>query len=418
MATTPGLAARRAALGLLTAALQRRGGLETALAGPALGELEVEDRAFARALCMVTLRALGPVDRALDRRLTRPPPERVRHILRLALTGAWRLRTPPFAAVDTAVALAPKAFKGLVNAVLRRALEAGPPGDDPEVNAPAWLFARWAAAFGRETALAIAREIASEPPTDLTLRDPSDSELAPILEARPLGCGSLRTERGGDPAAWPGFDQGRWWVQDFAAAMPARLLAPARGETVLDLCSAPGGKALQLAAADARVTALDRSAERLKRLQRNLHRTGLRAEIVVADALAWADPRTFAAALVDAPCSATGTFRRHPDVLWNVRPSEIAVLAGLQGRLLDAAAAHLATGGRLVYAVCSLEREEGEDQARAFLRRSADFRLDPVAPGEAGAPAASLAPEGWLRILPHHIDGGLDGFFIARFARV
>jgi 16S rRNA (cytosine967-C5)-methyltransferase len=259
--------------------------------------------------------------------------------------------------------------------------------------------------------------IAQEPATDLSTRAAPDPDLVTALEAEVLLGGSLRTSRRGDPAGWPGFAEGAWWVQDAAAALPARLLDPSAGATVLDLCAAPGGKTFQLAAAGAAVTALDRSAPRLKRLSESLMRLALTAETVAADALGWADARTFDAVLLDAPCSATGTFRRHPDVLWNVRPSDIASLATAQARLLTATARRVRPGGRLVYSVCSLEPEEGEAQARAFLAAHPDFAIDPVSAGEGGAPAASLAAEGWLRILPQHLDGGLDGFFIARFRR-
>jgi 16S rRNA (cytosine967-C5)-methyltransferase len=227
----------------------------------------------------------------------------------------------------------------------------------------------------------------------------------------------LRTERGGDVAEWPGYAEGLWWIQDAAAAIPARLLAVKAGETALDLCAAPGGKTLQLAAAGAEVVGVDRSASRLKRLSENLARTGLAAEAVTADAASWDDRRTFDAVLLDAPCSATGTFRRQPDVLWQAKPGDIPRLAALQSRLLDAAAQRVRPGGRLVYSVCSLEPEEGEAQGRAFLKRHPEFALVPIRPGEGGAPQASLTPEASLRILPHHRPGGLDGFFIARFAR-
>ncbi len=415
-----GLVARRAALRLLAAALVRRGGLETALAEPAFRRLADQDRGFARALVMATLRRLGPIDRLLASRLQHEPPAAVRDLLRLGLAQIFWLATPDFAAVDTSVRLAPTRFRGLVNAVLRGALRAGAPADDPEVLAPAWLFARWRAHYGPEAARAIAGEIAREPATDLTLKAPGDlgGQLAAALAAETLAGGGLRTERGGDVAQWPGFADGRWWVQDAAAAIPARLLAVKAGETVLDLCAAPGGKTLQLAAGGGAVVALDRSDERLLRLKESLARTGLGAEIVAADALFWPDPRRFPAILLDAPCTATGTFRRHPDVLANVRPGDIASLAALQARLLMAAADRLEPAGRLVYSVCSLEPEEGEAQVRAFLAKQPDFALDPIAPNEAGAPAASLTPEGWLRILPHHLPGGLDGFFIARVRRL
>jgi len=417
MNSKPALAdpARAAALKLLTSALADRAGLEAGLSG--LARLSPEDRAFARALVMATLRHLGPIDRALDARLKREPPVPVRDLLRLGLAQAYWLATPDFAAVDTTVALAPKPLRGLVNAVLRGQLRDGPPTDDPEALAPAWLYARWRAAYGEDAARAVAATIAEEPATDLTAKGAPAAELVEVLEAEVLPGGTLRTRRRGDLAAWPGFTDGAWWAQDAAAAIPARLLDVGPDRTALDLCAAPGGKTLQLAAVGVRVTALDRSPARLARLSDNLARMGLEAEVVAAEAAGWADGRTFDAVLLDAPCSATGTFRRHPDVLWNARPPDIASLAGVQAKLLASAAARVIPGGRLIYSVCSLEREEGEDQVRAFLAAHPDFTLDPATPGEGGAPAASLAPEGWLRVLPHHLGGGLDGFFIARFRR-
>ncbi|MEP6968298.1 MAG: RsmB/NOP family class I SAM-dependent RNA methyltransferase [Pseudomonadota bacterium] len=413
----PALVARAAALKLLRGALSGRGGLEEALSTGGHGRLTAQDRGFAHALVMATLRRLGPIDRALDTRLKREPPAPARDLLRLGAAQAFFLDTPAFAAVDTTVELTPKPLRGLVNAVLRGLLRDGPPNLDPETYAPPWLFARWRAAHGEEAALAIAAMIADEPATDITPRDLEDGDLTEELGAERLPGGSLRTGRRGDVAAWPGYEAGRWWVQDAAAAIPARLTGAAPGQAVLDLCAAPGGKTLQLAATGAAVTALDRSASRLRRLTAGLKRTGLTAEVVAADAAAWDDARSFDAVLLDAPCSSTGTFRRHPDVLWNAKPGDIAVMAAIQAALLAAAAARVKAGGRLIYSVCSLEREEGEDQIGAFLDARADFALDPIAAGEGGAPAASLAPEGWLRILPHHAPGGLDGFFIARLRR-
>ena len=415
--------ARAAALDLLTAALSGRSGLDEALTSPALARLDPRDRAFARALVLATLRRLGPIDRALDARLNRPPPAAVRNILRLGAAQALVLRTPPHAAVGESVDLAAahretQGFKGLVNAVLRALLREPPDLDDPEALAPSWLFARWRAAYGEADARAVAAQIAEEPATDLVFKDPADAAtLAAELEAEPLPGGGLRTRRRGDVSAWPGFGEGRWWVQDAAAAAPVRLLAPRPGETALDLCAAPGGKTMQLAAAGAAVTALDRAAARLVRVKENLARTGLSAESIVADAAAWSDPRRFDVVLLDAPCSATGTFRRHPDVLWAARPGDIASLVGVQTRLLDAAAGRVKPGGRLAYCVCSLEPEEGEAQVAAFLARHAEFALTPIAAGEGGVPAASLRPDGTARILPHHLPGGADGFFIARFIR-
>jgi 16S rRNA (cytosine967-C5)-methyltransferase len=416
-----GLAARRAALDLLTAALARRTGLEEASSANAFRGLEPRDRGFARALTLATLRHLGPIDRALDAKLAKPPPEAVRNILRLGATQAFAMGAPAYAAVDATVGLAAaqaatRPFKGLVNAVLRALTRDPPDMSDPEALAPPWLFARWRSAHGEETARAIAAVIAQEPATDLSLKAP-DPALAEALEAEVLPGGTLRTALRGDVSAWPGFDDGVWWVQDVSAAIPARLLNAQAGETVLDLCAAPGGKTLQLAATGATVTALDRSAARLERLKENLERTGLTAETVVADAGAWADPRTFDAVLLDAPCSATGTFRRNPDVLWAAKPGDIAALAAVQSRMLDAAAAHVKPGGRLVYCVCSLEPEEGEAQTEAFLARHPEFHALPAAPGEGGAPEASLTAHGALRLLPHQRPGGCDGFYAARFGR-
>ncbi|MGE5566789.1 MAG: RsmB/NOP family class I SAM-dependent RNA methyltransferase [Parcubacteria group bacterium] len=422
-APSDGLASREAALHLLDATLARRGGLEEALSSGALSRLEPRDRAFARALAMAALRHLGPIDRALDARLQKEPPARVRHILRLGAAQAFWLDVPDFAAVSTSVELAQadkgsRPFKGLVNAVLRRLIAEGPPPADPEALAPAWLYARWRAAYGDDAA-AIAAKIAEEPATDLTPRDPGEAEeLATALDAEVLPGGSLRTRRRGDLTGWPGYPQGSWWVQDAAAAVPARLLNVQPGETALDLCAAPGGKTLQLAAAGASVTAVDRSAARLRRVKENLDRTTLTAEVIAADAETWDDDRTFDAVLLDAPCTSTGTFRRNPDVLWAIRPPDIAKLAQVQASLLDSAAKRVKPGGRLVYCVCSLEPEEGEAQVPAFLKRHPDFRLEPVQPGEGGAPVASVTPDGLLRILPHHLPGGLDGFFAARFVRL
>ena len=414
----PAPSAREAAARLLAAALSRRAGLDEGLAAPTLAALAPRDRAFARALAMATLRFLGPIDQALAARLRAPPPEATMNLLRIGAAQLLVLKTPPHAAVGETVALTPKALKGLVNAVLRVLSREPPDLADPERLAPPWLMARWRAAYGAETARAIAAAIAEEPPTDVTPRDPADAEaIAAALAGEILDGGSVRTARGGEVTGWPGFIEGRWWVQDASAAIPARLIGVGSGDTVLDLCAAPGGKTLQLAAAGARVTALDRSGARLRRVAENLARTGLSAEIVEADAGDWPDARTFDAVLLDAPCSATGTFRRHPDVLWMARPSDIGRLAAAQARLLDAAARRVTPGGRLVYCVCSLEPEEGEAQAEAFLRLQPDFALEAIAAGQGGAPPVSLRPDGTLRILPQHRPGGTDGFYVARFRR-
>jgi 16S rRNA (cytosine967-C5)-methyltransferase len=418
-----GLPAREGALALIDAALSRRGGLDEAASANAFRFLEPRERAFARALAMAALRHLGPIDRALAGKLAKEPPPRVRNLLRLGATQAFFLEVPAFAAVATSVELAAankasRPFKGLVNAVLRGLLRDGALSDASEHLAPPWLYARWVSAYGKDTADAVAAQIGFEPATDLSLKPDFDgTALAAELEGQILPGGTLRTERRGDVSAWPAFDDGVWWIQDAAAAMPARLLNLKAGETALDLCAAPGGKTMQMVAAGAQVVAVDRSPARLGRVTENLARTHMQAEVIAADAGAWEDTRTFDAVLLDAPCSATGTFRRHPDVLWAARPGDVASLAGVQSKLLDSAAGRLKPGGRLVYCVCSLEQEEGEAQVEAFLTRHPDMALDPIASEEGGAPAASLTPRGVLRILPHHREGGLDGFFAARFIK-
>ncbi|HUO22815.1 MAG TPA: transcription antitermination factor NusB [Caulobacteraceae bacterium] len=418
-----GLAARRAALELLMAALERRAGMDEALARPAFVKLDRRERAFARALVMLTLRRLGQIDAALRDKLQKPPPEAVTAILRLGAAQLYFMDAPDFAVVNTSVELAgerkdARPFKGLVNAVLRGLARGGPPVEDASLLAPDWLLARWRAAFGQAAADKIAAQIPHEPLTDLSLRDPAEGPaLSETLSAVALPGGALRSNLKGDIAEWPGFETGVWWVQDAAAQVPARLLAAAAGRCALDLCAAPGGKTLQLAAAGAAVTALDRSATRLGRVRENLQRAKLEAELIAADAATWPDAREFDAVLLDAPCSATGTFRRHPDVLWAARPGDIAKLAEVQARLLDSAARRVAPGGALVYCVCSLEPEEGEGQIGPFLRRHPGFRLAPIAPGEGGAPAASITPDGFARILPFHMEGGCDGFFAVRLIR-
>jgi len=416
-----GLKAREAAFALIEGAFARRGGLDEAL-DTALVGLEGRDRAFARNLAMATLRRWGQIQRMLSERLTSPPPEAVLALLKLGVAQILFTDVPDHAAVSTILDMAQsrpaaRPFKGLINAVLRGIVRTPPVPREADL-APDWLLARWKAAYGDPEALAMAAVIAQEPATDLSLLDAAEAEaLAVALEAEILPGGTVRAGLRGDLAAWPGFEAGRWWVQDAAAAIPARLLATGPGQTALDLCAAPGGKTLQLAASGAIVTALDRSGSRLKRLRDNLARTNLAAEVIAEPAETWPDGRVFDAVLLDAPCSATGTFRRQPEVLWLARPAEIAKLAGVQARLLDAAARRVKPGGRLVYCVCSLEPEEGEAQAAGFLSRHLDFRRSPIAPAEASPAGRSLTPDGALRILPHHVEGGADGFYIVRFER-
>jgi 16S rRNA (cytosine967-C5)-methyltransferase len=415
------LASRRAALSLVRGAFGGRGGLDESLSGSLTG-LEPRERAFARSLAMTTLRRWGSIERALTGRLQKPPPEPVADLLRLGAAQALYMDVADHAAVSTTLDLAQaeqptRPFKGLINAVLRGLLRE-PPQDNVQDLAPDWLLARWRAAYGGAETYGICAQIAEEPPTDLSLRDAADeSRLAEALDAETLPGGTLRSALRGDIATWPDYEDGSWWVQDAAAAIPARLLGVTPGQTALDLCAAPGGKTLQLAAAGADVVAGVRAPAGMRRVAEKLARTKLNAETVADPAASWEDERLFDAVLVDAPCSATGTFRRQPEVLWLAKPPEIAKLAFVQSRLLDVAARKVKSGGRLVYCVCSLEPEEGEGQAAAFLKRHPDFSLEPIAAGEGGAPERSLRPDGTLRILPHHREGGMDGFFVARFAK-
>ncbi len=420
--------ARIAAAELLIAVIDQGRTLDEALTQtPSFDVLQGRDRAFARALVTAALRKLGGVSAVLDRFLERPLPETAAHARALLHIGATQLLvlgTPAHAAVSETVDAAnalkqARGFAKLINAVLRRVAREGaavmaelPAGAD----LPAWLYARWRATYGAD-AEAIAVALAQEPPLDLTVKSDA-AAWAQRLGGVATPTGSVRLAAG---AAGPleqltGFADGAWWVQDAAAALPARLLGEVAGERVLDLCAAPGGKTLQLAAAGAHVTAVDKSASRLARLRENLARTRLSAEIVCADALAFrAEP--FDAVLLDAPCAATGTLRRHPEVAWLRRPGDIRMLAELQLQLLDAAAGLLRPGGRLVYAVCSLEPEEGPSLATAALRRG--WRRAPISAGDIEGAEAFVTPDGDLRTLPSHWaeTGGIDGFYAVRLVR-
>ncbi len=418
--------ARAAALDLLQAVLRRRQPLDEALARqPLLGKLEARDRAFARLLTATALRRLGEIDQALSPMLAKPLPAKAAAVMDALRLGACQilfLGTPPHAAVGETVELVAGAralagYKGLVNAVLRR-IERERPATDPARNTPAWLAERWGRAYGEATARAIAAAHLAEAPLDLSVK--SDAEAwAAKLGAEILPTGTLRLrDAAGAVEALPGFAEGAWWVQDAAAALPARLLGrPARA---IDLCAAPGGKTASLAAAGAAVTAVDRSPARLKRLGANLARLGLAAELVEADAASWRPAEPAEAVLLDAPCSATGTIRRHPDLPWLKAPADIKKLAAVQDRLLDNALAMTRPGGVLVYATCSLEPEEGPERIAALLARGAPAARLPIEPSEVGGLAALLTPEGDLRSLPCHLAeaGGMDGFYACRLRRL
>ncbi len=404
MADTTGLPARRAALRMTDGVLRRGDTLDQA-ANHALAGLSEPDRALARALAAEALRWTADLDALIDSatRQNLPDDAKARAVLRLMLAGWLRLHTPPHAVIATGLPLLEGGPRRLAHGVFG-ALVRGNAALPAAPTLPPAVALRWG-----DRAEAIARGHAEPPPLDLALRDPATTaEWVERLGGTSLASGHIRLPRGSAIEALPGFTDGAWWVQDLAASLPARLLGAGEGRRVLDLCAAPGGKTLQLAAAGWHVTALDMSAKRLARLHANLERTGLTAEIVVADALGWDSADRFDAVLLDAPCTATGTARRHPDVLHRMGPAQIAEMAALQARLLERAAGWVAPGGRLIYAVCSLELAEGEQQ-------TLPLNPDRIVASELPAGLEPSA-DGTLRTDPGMLSevGGLDGFFIAR----
>jgi 16S rRNA (cytosine967-C5)-methyltransferase len=417
--------ARAVALEALSQILRRHQALDDALKLD--GIAESRDRAFARLLVATTLRRKGQIDAVLGKCLEKQPPHPIEDLLRLAVAQLLFLDVKPHAVVDSSVELAKTIgyvpLAKLVNAVLRRISTEGQAwvaAQDPApLNAPDWLWQSWVSAYGEKGAREIAAAHLVEPPLDLTPAGSADI-WADRLEAAQLFTGSLRRLAGGSVTALPGYEEGGWWVQDAAATLPVRLLDPHPGEHIADLCAAPGGKTAQLAAAGAVVTALDRSARRLSRLQENLTRLNLSAELVTADASAWSPPALFDKVLLDAPCSATGTMRRHPDVAWTKQPADIAKLAAAQDRLLAAAAKMVKPGGLLVFCTCSLQPEEGAARIDQFLRSDARFQCVPIEAGEVGGLSDLLSEQGDLRTLPSHLAeiGGMDGFYAARLRRI
>jgi len=410
-----GTPARRAALKLLDAVLRQGLPLEAAL-GAANGLPNPSDRGLARAIASEVLRRLPDLDALIDGATDRVLPDdaKARFALRIALVQALALGTPPHAAIATALPLVDGGPRRLVHGVFGTLMRGGATLAEPPHLLPD-VVERWTAAWGEEAAEAARAAFSARPPLDLTLADPAaTAEWAEKLGATSLMPGHLRLESA-DVTALPGFDEGAWWVQDLSASLPARLIGHGEG-TAIDLCAAPGGKTLQLAAAGWRVTAVEMAAKRLGRLSENLARMQLPADLVEADVMQWQPDASADAVLLDAPCSATGIFRRHPDVLHRVRPRAIADLAGIQAAMLARAAQWVKPGGRLVYAVCSLEPQEGEDIAAAFA--APGFAIDPVRPEEL---PDGLAPnaQGFVRVLPGSLArvGGCDGFFIARWRR-
>ncbi len=428
-----GLAARRAATTLVHGVLQRGRPLDEALDDPKgpLTALDARDRGLARAIAGSTLRRLGSLRFAIAKYLRKPldPRGALESIL---LTGAAQIllmEVPDHTAVDLAVEQAngdraARPFAPLVNAVLRNIARERetllPLFEDATNDVPDWLARRRVRTWGEETARAIAAAERMEPALDITVKDDA-AGWAQKLGGELLRTGSVRLVPHGAVTELAGFNDGAWWVQDTAASLPAKLLKAKPGDKVADLCAAPGGKTAQLAASGAEVTAIDRSAPRLRRLAENLKRLGLSAETVTADAATY-QGGPFDAVLLDAPCSATGTIRRHPDVAWLKSETDVTRLAEVQARLLDAAARLVKPGGTLVYSTCSLEPEEGEAQIAALLARNSSLERDPVSAEEAGDPAF-VTKSGELRTLPSHLPhseprmAGLDGFYAARLRR-
>lgn len=404
----PGLPARRAALRMLDGVLHRGETLDQVSHGACQGIRSDADRALAKALAAEALRWLGDLDALIDSatRLRLADDAKVRSVLRLMLAGWLRLDTPPHAVIATGLPLLAGGPRRLAHGVFSTLTK-----NDVKLPAapslPEAVLERWG-----DQAEAIAAALALPPPLDLSLRDSRETERwVQELGGVSLMPGHVRLPRGQAVESLPGFAEGAWWVQDLAASLPARMLGAGEGRRVLDLCSAPGGKTLQLAAAGWQVTSLDASAKRLERVRENLARTGLTAEVVVADAQRWEPDAPFDAVLLDAPCTATGTARRHPDVLHRIGQRHITEMAELQRRLLADAERWIVPGGRLVYAVCSLERAEGEDQAAAV-----SLTVDPILPGELPVGVAPTE-QGHVRTDPSMLAeaGGLDGFFIARW---
>jgi 16S rRNA (cytosine967-C5)-methyltransferase len=437
----PGLAARRIAADILDGVLHKHRTLDEQLDGaaahPGLKTLSDRDRALMRRLVATILRRLGTLGHLLSRLLDRGVPTDAPRAQSALLIGAAQILwmdVPDHAAVDLSVRLVQSdrraaKYAGLVNAVLRRCAREGQPLID-EVKAktldiPEWLLARWIAHYGESVARDIALAISHEPSLDISAK--SDPEQwASRLHGEMLPTGTVRTLLQGSVKMLPGFAEGQWWVQDAAAALPTRLFGDIAGKSIADLCAAPGGKTAQLAHAGARVTAVDRSPARMARLRDNFARLSLEAETVVSDAAEWqgaGNGEGFDGILVDAPCTSTGTIRRHPDVAWLRLEADIGPLAALQKRLLQRAVALLRPGGTLVYCTCSLEPEEGEQAIAALLASESAMRRAPIGAGEVAGLQEILTAEGDLRTLPCHLPhqdprlGGLDGFYAARLVK-
>ena len=438
----PGLAARTLAVHLVAGVLIDKQPLEQVLAEfsarPEVAAMEARDRALARAVAATVLRRQGELEHVLNAFLERPLPADKGRLWPILLTGAAQLvclDMPAHAVVDLAVEVTRRdrgayRFAKLVNAVLRRVAERGPKllagQDGTGLNTPGWLWQRWSAAYGPEVARRIAESSLSEAALDISLKPGPEpaAAWAERLGGRLLANGSIRLIAHGRIEDLPGYTEGAWWVQDAAAALVTRIAGDVAGKSVADLCAAPGGKTAGLAAAGAQVTAVDASAARLDRLHENLGRLRLTAEVIEADVATWSPGRTFDVVVLDAPCTATGTIRRHPDILRLKRAEDVSRMAALQGAMLAHAASLVRPQGLLVYSTCSLEPEEGAMQIATFLAARPDFERVPIVSTEIGAEPEWLTAEGELRTLPFHVKqeppglSGIDGFYVARLRRM
>lgn len=413
MTDIPGLPLRRAALKLLDAVLRRGEALESAISGATRGIENQADRALAHAIAAEVLRRLPDLDAMIDSatRQILPHDSKARMVIRIALVQALILGTPHHAAVATALPLVEGGPRRLVHGVLGTLLRSGALLPEMPTLLPN-VETRWEAAWGPEMVREAESALSAPPPLDVTLKDPSQTALwVDRLEGTSLAPGHVRVERGRAVADLPGFAEGEWWVQNIAASLPARMLGAGDGRAILDLCAAPGGKTMQLASAGWNVTAVDKDRARLVRLGDNLARTGLSAKCIPADILKWTPDAPVDAILLDAPCSATGIFARHPDVLHRVRMMDIETLASLSGSMIKHAAQWLKPGGTLVFATCSLEPQEGEAQVAAAEAAGLVLDATPMAHELRLFPQH---PKGWVRVLP---ERGADGFFIARFVK-
>jgi 16S rRNA (cytosine967-C5)-methyltransferase len=427
------LSARIVALNLLDDVLGRKNPLDTALENSAdFRTLPARDRGFCRMLVSTTLRRLGQVDDLITKAEERPGNKTLvlQNILRLGVTQIIFMNVPDHAAVDTSVRIAESAGmerqKGFVNGLLRTIARIGKEWlarqDEGRLNTPEWLLKIWIDDYGLKTAAQIARANLAEAPLDITLRDEADRNFwASNLKASEVGNGTLRRIAGGPVHEIPGYDEGSWWVQDAAAAIPALLFGDIKGKTIIDLCAAPGGKSAQLAARGANVIAIDRSAQRLKKLEANLARLKLadRVQVIASDASSWQPKEPAQFILVDAPCTATGTIRRHPDVPHLKSMRDLESLVPTQMRILENAFNILAPGGVLVYCTCSLQKCEGEDQIQHLLNQHPNAAKIAITPKEIGEINDAVTENGDVRTLPFHLaaSGGIDGFFISRITK-